>query len=181
MKSFRSLALAAIALGSLTTSQALATPFSYDVDIEVTFDNGFGLAPGTYAGAGTVTIDVPDAAPAGFSGATLLSFDVTLGADTWTLVDSTDGNYAGVLQDGAPVGVVFFGLNSDGHVISLGFNPEDLAVADITTPEANRFAIGSYSLSPSASATSAVPEPNAAMLFSLGVLTTLATLRRRAA
>lgn len=158
------------------TAPAGATPVSLQIDVDVTFDNGYGLAPGTYTGAGSVTIDLPDAAPSGYSGASLVSLDVALGADTWTLADAVDpGAVAGVLLDGAPVGIVFFGLNASGHVIALDFDPEDLAVADITDPAANRFAIGSYALSPA----SAVPEPTAALLYGAGLLVAAGRLRRR--
>jgi hypothetical protein len=175
MSKLRLLSLVAIAVGVLTTSPALATPMTFGIDVEVLVDNGYGLPAGTYVGAGSVTMDVPDSAPAGYSGATLLSLELMLGADTWTLADATTpGGVAGVLLDGAPIGVVYFGLNASGHVVALDFDPEQLGVADITEPEANRFALGTYALAEAPS----VPEPGAALLFGAGLLVAAARVRR---
>ncbi len=175
MSKLRLFCLAAVAVGFLTASPALASPMTYGIDVEIQVDNGYGLPAGTYVGAGSVTLDVPASAPAGYSGATLLSLELMLGADTWTLADATTpGGVAGVLLDGAPVGVVYFGLNANGHVVALDFDPEALGVADITEPEANRFALGTYSLADSPS----VPEPGAALLFGAGLLVAAARVRR---
>lgn len=168
--------LVSLLAGLALAGPALATPTDLRVDVEMLLDNGYGLAPGIYTDAGQVTLDLPDAAPAGFSGAALLSLDLVLGGDTWTLANAVDpGSVAGVLLDGAPVGIVFFGLNANGHVVALDFDPEQLAVADITDPAANRFAIGTYALS----AASAVPEPTAALVYGAGLLIVAAGLRRR--
>lgn len=166
----------AFLLGLALAAGAGASPASFRIDVEVLLDNGYGLAAGTYTDAGQVTLDLPAAAPGGYSGASLLSLDLHLGSDVWTLANAVDpGGVAGVLLDGAPVGLVFFGLNANGHVVALDFDPEDLAVADITNPDANRFAVGTYALAPS----SAVPEPAAALVYGAGLLLVAARLRRR--
>lgn len=175
MTPIRSLPILAFALALALGGAARALPMTYSVDVEVLLDNGYGLAAGTYSGAGLATIDVPEAAVAGLSGAALLDLTVTLGGDTWTLADAVDTNFAGVLQDGAPVGLLYFGLNAQGHVLSLAFDPEQLAVADLTEPEANRFAVGTYALS---SPSSAVPEPGGALLFAAGIAVVALRVRR---
>jgi len=182
----RARALAALTVGLgmalIVGKAAHAVPMTYGLDVELLLDNGFGVAPGLYADAGSVVIDVPDAAPGGFSGATLLALEVTLGSDTWTLADAASPapggtpEFAGVLLDGAPVGLVYFGLNGQGHVLSLDFDPEELALADITQPGANLFAIGTYELVEDGG--SAVPEPGAALLFSVGIAVVSAGWRR---
>lgn len=168
--SLRSLATLLLFLGVASTAQA--TPVSYAIDVEITIDNGIGLPAGSYLGAGIVTADVPDPAPGGLAGATLLSLTVTLGADSWTLADSPSDPYALALVDGTPIGLLFSGVNANGHLLTLAFDPSaDLAIADLIEPEANHFAIGSYTLS-------AIPEPGVALLLGLGVLG-LAAARRR--
>lgn len=167
--SVRSLALLLAFLG--VTSVAHATPATYAIDVEITIDNGIGLPAGSYLGAGSVTADLPAPTP-GVVGAPLLSLSVTLGSDSWTLADSPSDPYALALVDGTPVGLVFRGVNANGHLLTLAFDPGvALAIADLVDPAANHFAAGSYALV-------AIPEPGAALLVGLGLLGLVAGRRR---
>lgn len=169
-KTIRTLATTLLFIGLGAASIANATPVSYDIDVEIGLDNGIGLAPGVYAGAGSITADVPAPTP-GLVGATILDFTLTLGANVWTLADATADPKALALVDGLATGILFTAVNPNGILLTLGFDPVALALADLNDPGANHFAYGSYALAE-------VPEPGVALLLGLGVLG-LAAKRRR--
>lgn len=170
-KSIRILVTALLFLGIGAASVANAIPITYSFDVEISIDNGIGLAPGAYTGAGSLTADVPAPTPPGLVGATILDLTVVLGGDTWTLADATSDPMALALLDGTAIGLLFTAVNANGHLVTLGFDPAVLAVADLNDPAANHFAYGGYALA-------AVPEPGVALLVALGVLG-LATSGRR--
>lgn len=103
------LALLCAALGS---SGALAAPTLYAIDAQVVDSFIFQLPPGLYTDAGSFIVESDDVAQTGISNVEPLTFDVSLGGESWD--ESFDAGESIRFVDGGDPRVDYDGVNGNG-------------------------------------------------------------------